>query len=174
MYDKCGVMIKLQVINTQIMKISTLFLLLAAGLATSCNQPPASQSNETDSIKTTPATPASSSTTCFIKAIGQDTVLLQLVVSDSLVTGHLSYNFFEKDKNTGEIKGSIKNNIIRATYHFMSEGVQSTRNVVFKLSGNQVFEGVPDNFGKEGEPLFNSDDAALKFDTVPMETRACE
>ncbi|MET6996494.1 hypothetical protein [Chitinophaga defluvii] len=156
------------------MKISTLFLLFAGGLATGCNQPTASQSGETDSVTTTATTTVPATTTCFIKAIGQDTVLLQLVVSDSLVNGHLSYNFFEKDKNTGEIKGSIKNNIIRATYQFMSEGVESTRNVVFRLSGNQVFEGVPDNFSKEGAPIFNSDDAALKFDTVPMETRACE
>jgi uncharacterized protein (UPF0333 family) len=167
-------MIKLQRINTQIMKTTILFMLIAAGMITGCNQPPASQSNTNDSTTAVTATVPASSTTCFIKAIGKDTVLLQLVVNDSLVTGQLSYNFYEKDKNTGNITGKIKDNIIRATYHFMSEGQQNVREVTFKLSGNQVFEGVPDSFGKGGAPFFNGSDAALKFDSVPFETKACE
>ena len=51
------------------------------------------------------------------------------------------YKLSAKDKNTGTIQGNIKDDLLVAKYTFMSEGVESVREVAFKLKGNTFTEG---------------------------------
>lgn len=90
---------------------------------------------------------------CYSAIIKKDTISMSLNLKGSqVVSGNLSYKFFEKDKNEGTLVGVIKQDTLFAEYTFMSEGVSSVRQVVFLKQGNTYVEGygdvVDDNKGK--------------------------
>lgn len=87
------------------------------------------------------------------------------------VTGTLSYALQEKDKNTGTFEGQIKDSIIIADYTFQSEGVESVRQIAFKLKGNQAIEGYGE-MNNEGTRF--KDATKLNFDgKMPMDKVEC-
>lgn len=57
------------------------------------------------------------------------------------VVGKLTYQLAEKDKNTGTFKGQLIGNKLIGDYTFQSEGTESTRQVAFEFTGNQLIEG---------------------------------
>jgi hypothetical protein len=71
-----------------------------------------------------------------------DTVSMNLTHLGDSVTGTLVYNFKEKDKNTGTINGRMNGNILIAEYTFLSEGIQSCRQVAFKLEGTILLKAM--------------------------------
>lgn len=148
------------------------FFLLVAAVVSSCSQSGSQANKNTDSLKT--VVTSGNSDACFLKTSGKDSVMLQVHIQDTSVSGDLSYRYFEKDKNTGTISGSIHNNIIHAQYTFMSEGTQSVRPVVFKLQDDKAYEAVPDSINHEGIPVFSNDDASLKFDVEPLSKISCK
>lgn len=88
-------------------------VLLALLFTIGCNSPETSVSsvskkNDTiydDShIATTPLPLAG----CYSWAIKRDTATLQLDVDGNKVTGNLKYKWYEKDGNTGTLKGDYK------------------------------------------------------------------
>jgi hypothetical protein len=90
---------------------------------------------------------------CYIFTTKRDTVSMTLNIKGNLIaTGKLSYKFFEKDKNEGDLAGQIRGDTLVADYTFMSEGVSSIRQVAFLKKGNTFAEGygdvVDDNKGK--------------------------
>jgi hypothetical protein len=150
----------------------------AAALLTmvSCQQS-ASTSSETpttDSSTATPATTIAAGPQCFTRISGKDTSYLQFETDKEVINGQLEYRLFEKDKNQGAISGTINNNIIAAEYRFMSEGVTSVRPVVFKLENNQVFEAIPSSFDNQGVPVFEQDQAKLKYEETPFVKGDCK
>lgn len=145
--------------------------LVAAGMLLSCNSAPSQK--EKDSAVTNPEL-TNTSASCYIKTVGKDTFLLQVLVDEDQVDGVLDYNFYEKDKSTGILEGKLNDNILRASYSYQAEGTKSTRDVVFKLMGEQAYEGLAETFDSLGNPVFNADDAKLKFDPVPYRKQACQ
>jgi hypothetical protein len=81
---------------------------------------------------------------CFRMIIGKDTADLNLILRDSIVTGSLTYNRFEKDDSRGELQGVIRENTLRAWYRFQSEGTISVNEVIFKIDNNTLSEGYGD------------------------------
>jgi hypothetical protein len=116
-------------------------ILTSAALLTSCST--ADENKTADSL---PAEKKSiSSENCYTYTGEGDTVVLKIIrEQDSIVTGTLIYDFNEKDKNTGTIKGVMKDNYLIADYIFMSEAIESTRHVAFKLEGDSFIEGYGD------------------------------
>src|SRR3954470_1599133 len=102
---------------------------LSAGLLTmiisSCQQPSNTKTttNPADSAK--PATLVHEGPQCFYHVFSKDSAYLQFETDNEVVSGRLEYKPFEKDKNTGTISGTIKDNIIEVEYHYMSEGIMS-------------------------------------------------
>lgn len=115
-----------------------------------------------------------SGTACYLKAVGKDTFRLQLVINDEQVAGELRYDHYEKDKSRGTLTGVLKDNILRASYSYQSEGMNSTRPVVFKVMGDQVYEALADNFDPNGVPVFSETNDQLKFDPSPYSKKDCE
>ena len=113
-------------------------LLMPVIIAIACNNP----ENKTANSDTTAVEETQSSiTNCYFYTSQKDTVFLKLIRDGENVNGTLVYNYWEKDKNTGTIKGKIKNNFLIAGYTFMSEGMESVRQVVFKIENGFVTEG---------------------------------
>ena len=115
-------------------------------------------------------TPAAQTTECYSFVKDKDSIILQLVLKDSFVTGDLNYNFFEKDKNTGSITGKLAGDTIIAEYSFMSEGLQSSREVAFLRKGDTMLEGFGGVEDINGKTVFK-DRATLTFDTVNVLTK---
>lgn len=146
-------------------------LLLSTGFA-ACNQ--AGNTSKNDSTTTEEAATQNAVAGCYSKISGRDTSRLSLIIDENNVNGTLEYSIYEKDKNNGVITGTLHDNILRATYEFQSEGMKSTRDVVFKLMGEQVYEAQADSLTTEGLPVFSPDAALLKFEPVPFKKTACE
>jgi hypothetical protein len=80
------------------------------------------------------------------------------------VSGALNYDIYEKDKNSGTILGTMKDNLLVADYTFLSEGKISVRQVVFKKSGSTLVGGVGEMEEKDGRMVFK-DMSKLDFST---------
>ncbi|MCF2498524.1 MULTISPECIES: hypothetical protein [Dyadobacter] len=116
--------------------------------------------SESSSAKENTAQPVSE---CYAYATDKDSAFLHIeMTAENIVTGELEYSLFEKDKNRGKIEGKINGDTLLADYQFMSEGVESTREVVFlKKDGNWV-EGFGPVDEKDGGMRF-SDRSKLDF-----------
>lgn len=118
-----------------------------------------------DSIATAPDTTLATADTqtCYAYTKDKDTVSLTLKAVGNEVTGQLDYNLYEKDKNSGTITGLIKGDTIIADYTFMSEGINSTRQVAFLKKDGSLIEGYGPSSDQDGKVIFTTT-AGIKFD----------
>jgi hypothetical protein len=93
---------------------------------------------------------------CYAYTTNKDTVILQISVSDTLVSGTLEYKLYEKDRNKGTIRGSMKGDTLYADYLFFSEGMESTREVVFLKKDNMLTEGYGERDEINGRMVFKN------------------
>lgn len=113
---------------------------------------------------------------CYQMTLKQDTATFKLLISDTIVTGDLRYDWHEKDGNTGTIKGVLKENMIYADYIFRSEGMTSVREVVFKISGDTLWQAFGELKEKNGKIVFinksglqyNKDIPFIKLDCTDL------
>jgi hypothetical protein len=123
-----------------------------------------SSSNKTENeTKQTEPQIAAASTSCYVLANSKDTVSLKITIDKNHVSGDLLYHYFEKDRNSGTINGEVKGDTIFVTYTFISEGIESKREVVFLKKGDELIEGYAAINPATGEPDL-SDHSAIKFD----------
>ena len=99
---------------------------------------------------------------------------LKIVRIGNAITGTLVYNLDGKDKNTGTIQGVINGNLLVADYLFMSEGIQSTRQVAFKLENNIFIEGYGDITIQNDSAYFKNMDSLQFNDGMKLIEIPCE
>jgi hypothetical protein len=149
------------------MKKVTLFTIIIIAFLFSCNnqQNPAKQPNkmENDSVAARVLTGSLLGEFCYGYTNKKDSVFLTATIGDSSVTGNLSYNFYEKDKNNGTINGKMKGDTLMADYTFMAEGMQSVRQVAFLLTDSTAKEGYGEMTEKNNKMIFTSP-AKIAFD----------
>jgi len=142
------------------MKHSFLILLTGVLILSSCNN---------ESKKEAPTDTVSSDTSkheeikvqipdaaCYSNTRGKDSIFLKTEIFPNVVTGTLSYKFYEKDSNKGEMDGKLNGDTLLADYKFMSEGKQSIRQVAFLISGNTATEGYGEMEEKGGKMVFKN------------------
>lgn len=78
---------------------------------------------------------------CYMHVAGRDTIRLKVETFPNVVTGTLQYNFYEKDKSSGDLEGVLHGDTLVADYSFMSEGVRSMRKVFFLIKDSMAIEG---------------------------------
>jgi hypothetical protein len=93
---------------------------------------------------------------CYQYISQKDSAFLSLETKNNQVTGTLSYNLFEKDKNNGAITGIIKGDTIIADYTFQSEGMTSIREVVWLKKNDQLLEATGDIEEVNGKAKFKN------------------
>ena len=103
-------------------------------------------------------------TGCYEMTLKRDSAFLDLQVKDTVVTGTLQFQFFEKDNNTGTLQGVLRNDMIIADYTFRSEGVTSVREVVFKIKEGTLLSAHGTMVEKDGKLVF-TDKEALQYQT---------
>lgn len=102
---------------------------------------------------------------CYEQVVQRDTATLYLNIIGTEVTGKLVYNRYEKDDNTGSLKGELKEGRIYADYIFQSEGQTSTREVVFQIRDTLLLEGRGEVKERNGKMVFQKPDR-LQFDST--------
>ena len=113
-------------------------------------------------------------TKCYRYINGNDSILMSFQEENSLILGELKYNFFEKDKNNGNIRGAIFGDTIFAEYDFFSEGKQSTREVAFLRKDSVLMEGYGEITMLNDRQVF-ANKKAIQFDSkIYLTEVACD
>ncbi len=140
--------------------------ILPAGLLlilASCNNPEKeATSTQTTTVENTevkvedtePVTAPVTGETCYGSKTGNSSVEMSLNVNGNMVTGNLNYLPEAKDKNMGTLKGKMMGDTLLADYTFMSEGVESVREVIFLKSGDGYKEGYGPAKDQNGKMIF--------------------
>lgn len=100
---------------------------------------------------------------CYTYSKDSSNVMMRITKNGNLITGDLVYDYFEKDKNTGTLKGQMQGDTLFAEYSFMSEGMSSVREVAFLKKENELIEGFGNMEEKAGKMVFKNK-SALKFE----------
>lgn len=147
-----------------------LFLILTSLLA-SCN----SQKKETDKTSSRETdTKVPSLINCYKYATATDTIILKLIHVGKSITGILVYSLKEKDKNKGTILGNMRGDILVADYTFLSEGIQSKRQVAFKKEGKFFVEGYGDIVNLNEKVYFKNLDSLSFNISMKLAEVACQ
>lgn len=94
---------------------------------------------------------------CYLATIGKDSAFLKIIMLDSTkVSGELQYKFREKDQTRGEINGEISSDTLTVNYTFMSEGVESSREITFLVRDEQVIEGIGEYQEKNARMVYKN------------------
>lgn len=141
--------------------ISSIFI--SATILFSCNGNSVSQGKSTEEQhELKEPSSDTNSITCYSLNNGEDTILMKLKMDNGQVSGDLMYHYFEKDKNTGTLKGQMIGDTLLGTYIFMSEGKESVRRVVFLKTANAMMQSYGKLNSVTGEPDL-ADRSAIKF-----------
>ncbi|MEO6346854.1 MAG: hypothetical protein ABIO60_03000 [Aquaticitalea sp.] len=82
---------------------------------------------------------------CYVYNEKGDLVRFEITEIDGTsVKGKLNYAYAEKDKNEGTFDGVLTGDKLFGKYTYMSEGVESIRDVAFKVEKDQIIEGFGD------------------------------
>ncbi|MGF1923984.1 MAG: hypothetical protein ACQUHE_07365 [Bacteroidia bacterium] len=122
----------------------------------------ACQNNSSTKIDQEHATSVATVQNCYTYVKNRDTASLTTMVSGHIVTGELNYRLYEKDANTGTIKGEMIGDTLVADYTFLSEGKQSVRQVAFLEKNGSLKEGFGEVVEANGRMVFK-DISTLKF-----------
>jgi len=102
---------------------------------------------------------------CYWKILQRDTFVLHLQESGNDLTGRLTFNNFEKDKSSGNVRGKIEAGMVKLWYNFQSEGMQSVMQVYFKKQGDHLVRGLGPVTAKGDSAYFsNSKDVDYNSD----------
>ena len=99
---------------------------------------------------------------CYAYQTKKDTAFMRLNITDGIVTGTLEYLLFEKDSNDGYLQGKVVGDTLLANYTFVSEGVESVREIVMIKTKNNWLEGFGETEEKAGSVTFK-DRIKLRF-----------
>ncbi|HEX2534289.1 MAG TPA: hypothetical protein VHK69_11160 [Chitinophagaceae bacterium] len=147
--------------------ISLLPVLLSAcgGDTVSRTEPAASEVHQNASVPTGTTSTAIPLNGCYEMVFKRDTARMQLELRDSTITGTLEYRLYEKDRNTGTLKGVVRDSLIVADYTFSSEGSTSVREVVFRIEDTALVPAHGDIEERSGRLVFR-DRSRLQYETA--------
>lgn len=143
------------------MRYKMLGILALASLLFSCQDEATGKQPAADAEK--PAA-TDNGINCYAYINKADTVSLRLIHSGESVSGVLEYHLDGKDANKGTIQGTMHDSLLVANYSFMSEGMTSERQVVFKLDQGNLVEGYGERVVENDKERFK-DLATLKYDS---------
>lgn len=99
---------------------------------------------------------------CYVKIVKRDTMVLHLEQNGKNVSGKMSFDNYEKDGSTGEVKGVIEKDIVKIWYNFQSEGMNSVRQLHFKINDSSLVLGVGPMTDRADSSFF-TDDSTIDF-----------
>ncbi len=144
---------------------NTSIIALCFVIFASCNSEKKQELNTKTEVKTT------QTEACYQHSKDSSTIKLNIIMKGDIVTGNLIYDFYQKDKNQGTIKGTLKSDTLFADYTFVSEGIESVREVVFLKTVDGFVEGYGEIDDKDGKVMFkNRNTITFANETILKET----
>lgn len=110
---------------------------------------------------------------CYAYEGNGSKVTLNITDVGDEVSGTLTYMLLEKDTNTGSFKGYFEDSVLIAEYTFLSEGIQSTREVAFHLQNDQFIEGYGEVEVEGTVTRFKDSDAVQFTSSMPLSKTEC-
>ena len=147
---------------------NTSIIALSLVIFASCNTEKNQESTTKTEVKTT------QTETCYQHTKDSSTIRLNVIINDNMITGNLTYDYYQKDKSKGTIKGQLKSDTLFADYTFMSEGVESVREVVFIKTANGWVEGYGEIDDKDGKVVFKNRNKITFDNNVVLKETACK
>ena len=147
---------------------NTSIIALSLIVFASCNTEKKQESTTKTEVKTT------QTETCYQHTKDSSTIKLNVTINDNMITGNLTYDYYQKDKSKGTIKGQLKSDTLFADYTFMSEGVESVREVVFIRTANGWVEGYGEIDDKDGKVVFKNRNKITFDNNVVLKETACK
>src|SRR5690606_14673635 len=111
---------------------------------------------------------------CYVFVKENDSVSLSFEVEKNIVIGNLTYNFYEKDDNSGTIEGEMHGDTLFANYTFESEGTTSEREVAFLRKGDAMVEGFGEITKEAGKTVFKNRKRLYFESNLVLEQMACK
>lgn len=99
---------------------------------------------------------------CYLRSLNRDTLVASLQQNGDSITGKLTFDNFEKDGSSGDVRGRIDSGIIKLIYSFRSEGMNSVMEVYFKVQGDSLLQGVGERTN-HGDTVFFANSSAVTF-----------
>lgn len=110
---------------------------------------------------------------CYLFNDGRDSIKMTIEISNSKAKGDLDFFYNEKDHNSGSFIGEVKGDTLWGKYNYKSEGIESSREIVFLRKGNGWIQGYGEITEKDGGFVF-TDNAEIRFDhNFTLEEVAC-
>lgn len=152
------------------MQIIKKYVLCSLLIAVACNSG-GEKINDQDSLAQTDTTIVSTPVNkkdstiggCYSQIINRDTANLQIQINDGNITGPLTYNIYQKDRNDGSIKAEIADSLITGWYLFKSEGIISVRQVIWRIKPGQLWPAIGEMIQRNDTTMFANPDK-LQFD----------
>jgi hypothetical protein len=104
-------------------------------------------------------------TGCYSMIASRDSSFMQINSKGSLITGSLSYNFFQKDRNDGTVQAELNGDVLSGWYLFRSEGVMSVRQVAWKIKGTELWPATGEMM-ERGDTMMFVDEGKIRFDSA--------
>ncbi len=120
--------------------LAMMIILIAAG----CGETESRNKEEIVAVIEDPVISFTSYAGCHQMVIDKDTAYMSLQAGGDSLYGPLEYNRFEKDSNKGTVILKEKNNKLEGWYRFQSEGMNSVRQIIFKMNGDSLSEAYGD------------------------------
>lgn len=146
---------------------NTSIIALSLAIFASCNTEKKQESTKTE-VKTT------QTETCYQHTKDSSTIKLNITINDHKVTGNLLYDYYQKDRSAGKIKGELKSDTLFANYTFVSEGIESEREVVFIKTVEGWVEGYGEIDDKDGKVVFKNRNKITFDNNVVLKETACQ
>ncbi len=148
-------------------------LLLVCSLTGACKNINSSSTTGSAGATGSAGTRTTGAPQCYAYTQNGDTIQLSFIAINNKVTGHLLYRLKEKDRNEGNVQGSMDGDTLMANYTFSSEGMQSVRQVAFVKEGTGLKEGFGEVEEKEGRMVFKNT-AGLRYTGFLLRATVCE
>lgn len=104
----------------------------------------------------TPLAPLLLKEGCYRMVVQRDTAIMQVNINGDRVLADLHYTPYETDASRGVFMGEVEGNELRGWYNFTSEGMQSYRELIFKIMGDSIVEGYGDIVTSNDSAWFKS------------------
>lgn len=78
---------------------------------------------------------------CYEYNKNNDLIKLQILENGDAVVGNLDFAYAEKDSNMGKFRGKVNGDKLIGVYTFLSEGIESTREIAFLIKDYELIEG---------------------------------
>lgn len=121
-------------------------LFFAACLLHACNPAPK------------PAAAAAPEIRCYAQRSGENLSALQLTIQGDSVSGYIAQEMASGNGARGSFSGKMSGNLLTVDYLFALNGEVQTHEVLFKIEGNQLFQGAGTMIFENGKMILRDKD----------------